>query len=59
MIKKERGSACIFIELTEGNITVYHGESKKQTVLLEIKNASAGSWDKIWKTLTKLAKKHL
>lgn len=53
---KERGEASILIELKDGNITVWHGTEDKEhkTPLLEIPNAKAGSWDKIWKTLKSL-----
>jgi len=46
----ERGSASMLIDLSDGNINVFHG-SDNSDVLLEIKNAPRGSWDKIWNTL--------
>ena len=61
-MEKERGEASIFIELKDGDITVYHGTEGKniegrgngKAILKEIKNAKAGSWDKIWGTLLSL-----
>ncbi len=51
---KETGEASIRIELRSGNITVWHGTEDNGTPLLEILNAKAGSWDKIWETLNSL-----
>lgn len=45
----ERGAASILIELTGGNITVYHGTDK--TVLAQGLAVPKGSWEQIWKTL--------
>ena len=42
----EAGAASILIDLEGGNIVVKHGTDG--TVLKEIKNAEAGSWDKLW-----------
>lgn len=61
-MEKERGEASIFIELKDGDITVYHGTEGQnregrgngKAILKEIKNAKAGSWDKIWKVLEDL-----
>lgn len=47
--KVERGAASIFIQLSNGKITVTHGTAA--VTLHEIKNAQSGSWDKIWKTI--------
>jgi len=49
----ESGRAGMIIELINGNIIVRHGSSTDE-ILLEIENAEAGSWDKIWKTLRNL-----
>ena len=49
----ESGRAGMIIELINGNIIVRHGSATDE-VLLEIPDAEAGSWDKIWKTLRDL-----
>jgi hypothetical protein len=49
----EIGRAAMIIELINGNIIVRHGSATDE-VLLEINDAEAGSWDKIWKTLRNL-----
>ncbi len=51
--KAESGRAGMIIELINGNIIVRHGSATDE-VLLEIPDAEAGSWDKIWKTLRDL-----
>lgn len=45
----EAGAASIFIELTQGRITVKHGTDG--TILKEIDKAKNGSWNKIWDTI--------
>ena len=47
--KIEQGSAHIYINLSKGDITVYHGDKKR--ILFQVKNAEDGSWDKIWKAI--------
>jgi len=47
----EAGAAGITVTLEDGTISVHHHEGP---LLLEIKNAKAGSWDKIWDTLRSL-----
>ena len=42
----EAGAASIFIELSQGTITVKHGTDG--TVLKRIDRAKDGSWNKIW-----------
>jgi hypothetical protein len=49
----EIGRAGMIIELINGNIIVKHGSATDE-VLLEINDAEAGSWDKIWNTLRNL-----
>ena len=46
----ERGSAHIYLDLSKGNITLYHGDNMKR-ILFQVKNAEEGSWDKIMKTI--------
>ena len=48
----EAGAASIHIELSGGNIVVKHGTDG--SVLKEIKNAEAGSWDKLWDTINSI-----
>ncbi len=50
----DAGAASITISLEDGNISVHHHEGP---LLLEVKNAEAGSWDKIWETLRSLKSK--
>lgn len=47
-MSKERGSASIFIDLTDSIIKVYHGTDKE---LLFEKRAVAGDWNKIWEAI--------
>lgn len=42
----EKGAAAIKVELSNGNITVYHSTSNK--VLLSLKDVPDGCWDKLW-----------
>jgi hypothetical protein len=43
---KESGAAAIKVELSNGNITVYHSTSNE--VLLSLKDVPEGTWDKLW-----------
>ena len=49
---KERGEASFKIELTDGVITVIHGTDN---VILKQWTAEKGDWDRLWKTIDKLA----
>ena len=42
----EKGAAAIKVELSNGNITVYHSTSNE--VLLSLKDVPDGAWDKLW-----------
>ncbi|MBC8146506.1 MAG: hypothetical protein H8E98_00805 [Bacteroidetes bacterium] len=48
----ELGAASIFIELKKGKITVRHGNCR--TILKQIDNCKAGSWDKIWNSISNI-----
>jgi|WetSurMetagenome_2_1015567.scaffolds.fasta_scaffold595258_1 hypothetical protein len=56
--KLERGSASLFLDLEDGKLKVYHGESvkllspQKRKLLFE-REAKEGDWDKIWDKLKK------
>jgi hypothetical protein len=41
-----KGAAAIKVELSNGNITVYHSTSNE--VLLSLKDVPDGAWDKLW-----------
>ena len=45
---KEKGSASVFIDLTDGIIKMYHGTDK---ILLCERVANNGDWDKIIKQI--------
>ena len=45
----EAGAASMFIELSQGKITVKHGTDG--TTLKEIHEAKPGAWDKIWEAI--------
>ena len=42
----ERGQAGMKIELSNGNITIFHGETGD--ILAELKNAPDGTWSAMW-----------
>lgn len=51
----ETGHASIFIEVVDGNITVYHGsDGNNDIVLYTRQNAPKGSWDKLWDAIRAL-----
>jgi hypothetical protein len=47
--KIEAGAAHFSADLSGGTITVRHGTTNE--ILRQIKNAEAGSWDKIWNAI--------
>ena len=47
----ERGAASLFIELSDGNITITHGSDKVE--LAKITQAADGTWDALWDFLSK------
>jgi len=49
---KETGAASIFVELKDGNITIYHGED--QVRLQHFENVSGGSWGTMFDTIVEL-----
>lgn len=51
--KIETGAASVLIELSAGTVTVKHG-ADDTTILLQIKNAEQGSWNKIWNALSSI-----
>ena len=42
----ERGSASIRVELSGGNVSIFHGED--DTLLRYFESVPEGSWDKLW-----------
>lgn len=49
-MSKEKGAASILIDLSNGNITVYHG-TEQGAILLSKKNVPEGTWNAIWEHL--------
>lgn len=49
--KKERGTARITIELSDGNITIKHEDG---FLLAELKDAPLGTWNKMWESFDSL-----
>jgi hypothetical protein len=51
----EKGSASLYVELKDSNISVYHGDSywlkTNFDSLILIENAANGSWNEIWDTI--------
>jgi hypothetical protein len=45
-IRSERGSASIRVELSGGNVSIFHGED--DTLLRYFESVPEGSWDKLW-----------
>lgn len=51
-MSKEEGAASVHIELSEGNITVFHGTDG--VILHKAENVPAGSWDRLWDAIKSL-----
>lgn len=56
-MKTEKGAASILIDLSSGNITVYHG-TEQDAILLSKKNVPEGTWNAIWNQLRSIDEQH-